>query len=142
MPDSDLRRRREATVRAHIEAENRHDVPATIATFAHPQYDVAPGDLFFDGPAEIDRLLSSLMRGFSDFHIIVHNLRHADDAVICEITMTGTHDGFWSGLQPTGRRATFRAAAFFLFDADRLLRETIHFDMDTILRQLGAAGRP
>lgn len=142
MIDPDLRRRREATVHAHLDAENRHDVPATIATFAHPQYDVAAGDLFFDGAAAVDRLLGALMRGFSDFHIALRTLRHAADAVICEIEMTGTHDGRWSGLDPTGRHLAVRAAAFFLFEADRLLRETIYFDMDTILRQLGAAGRP
>ena len=138
MNDPELRSRREATVHAHLDAENRHDVNGAIATFAHPQYDVVPGDLFFDGPAEVDRLLSALMRGFSDFHIALRTLRHADDAVICEIEMTGTHDGRWSGLEPTGRRMAVRAAAFFRFEEDRLLRETIYFDMATILRRLGA----
>jgi hypothetical protein len=32
-----LRQRREAIVRQHAEAENRHDVEATIATFHRPR---------------------------------------------------------------------------------------------------------
>jgi len=37
-----LRQRREAIVREHIEAENAHDVSRAIATFHHPRYEVAP----------------------------------------------------------------------------------------------------
>ena len=35
-----LRQRREETVKQHIEAENRHDIEATIATFHRPRYEV------------------------------------------------------------------------------------------------------
>ena len=35
-----LRQRREAIVNQHADAENRHDVEATIATFDRPRYEV------------------------------------------------------------------------------------------------------
>lgn len=52
---NDLRTVRETTVRAHMDAECRHDVAATLATFAEANYDVVPlgsptnGALSLDG---------------------------------------------------------------------------------------------
>src|SRR5205807_923908 len=40
MTDTDLRQRREAIFKAHVEAECRHDVAGTVDTFATPHYDV------------------------------------------------------------------------------------------------------
>ena len=44
-----LRQRREAIVREHMESENRHDFDATIATFAHPRYEMIPTGEVYDG---------------------------------------------------------------------------------------------
>jgi hypothetical protein len=40
MPDSDLRERREAVVREHMESENAREFDRTIETFAHPRYEL------------------------------------------------------------------------------------------------------
>jgi hypothetical protein len=51
----ELRERREAIVREHMETENRHEYDATIATFDHPRYElVGTGDVY-DGPEEVAR---------------------------------------------------------------------------------------
>ena len=44
-----LRQRREAIVQEHMDAENRHDVDATLATFHRPCYDVVPVNEMHDG---------------------------------------------------------------------------------------------
>ena len=41
-PDAELRAKREATIRAHIDAENRRDSEATLATMHEAHYDVVP----------------------------------------------------------------------------------------------------
>jgi len=41
-PDAGLRARREAIIRKQIEAENRFDVDATLATMQEPRYEVIP----------------------------------------------------------------------------------------------------
>src|SRR3954447_19345968 len=49
----ELRRKRDATVREHMESENRHDFEATIGTFSHPRYEIcATGDVY-DGEEEV-----------------------------------------------------------------------------------------
>jgi steroid delta-isomerase-like uncharacterized protein len=130
-----LRQRREAIVRQHAEAENRHDVEATIATFHHPRYEVN-GDPS-DGAEAVRELLQGMMHGLPDLHIDTVKLRHADDAVIIEGLITGTHDGEWAGIPPTGRRVEVPVAAIFEFDGDRLLCEKVYMDFATVLTQIG-----
>ena len=127
-----LRQRREAIVRQHAEAENRHDVEATIATFHHPRYELNGEPR--DGEEAVRELLQGLMHGFPDFHADIGKMRHADDAVIGETIITGTHNGDWAGIPPTGRRVEVPAAAI---DGDRLLCEKVYMDIATMLTQIG-----
>lgn len=130
-----LRQHREAIVRQHADAENRHDVEATIATFHQPRYEVngQPSD----GEAAGRELLHRLMDGFPDLHAEVGEFRHADDAVFGESVITGTHDGEWAGLPPSGRRVEVPVAGIFEFDDDRLVCEKVFIDFAAILTQLG-----
>jgi len=130
-----LRQRREAIVRQHAEAENRHDVEATIATFHHPRYEFNGHPS--DGGEAVRELLQGFMHGFPDFHIEPTRLRHLDDGVLVEGLMTGTHDGEWASMRPTGRRIEVPVVGIFEFDADRLLCEKVHLDMAKVLKQIG-----
>jgi steroid delta-isomerase-like uncharacterized protein len=130
-----LRQRREAIVKRHADAENRHDVEATIATFHRPRYEVngQPSD----GTEAVRELLQGLMNGFPDLHADIGKMRHADDAVFGEGLITGTHDGEWAGIPPTGRRIEVPVVGIFEFDDDRLLCEKVYIDMASILTQIG-----
>ena len=133
-----VRQRREAAVRAHVEAENRHDVDGVIATFHHACYDVVPLGAVSDGAPAVHEFLSGVMGGFADFAAHVPVLHHAEAAVIAEGRFTGTHTGTWAGLPPTGRTVDVRFCAVFDFDEDRMLCERLYFDLATMMRQLGA----
>jgi steroid delta-isomerase-like uncharacterized protein len=130
-----LRERREAIVLEHVAAENRHDIEATLATFARPRYEV--NGVESDGEAAVRDLLHELMTGLPDFHAEVQKIHHADDAVIGEALVTGTHGGEWAGIGPTGRRVEVAIAAIFDFEEDRLVCEKAFYDVATILTQLG-----
>ena len=62
-----LRQRREAIVNQHAEAENRHDVEATIATFHQPRYEVN-GE-----PSDGEEAVRELLQGF--MHLPKHRSR-------------------------------------------------------------------
>jgi steroid delta-isomerase-like uncharacterized protein len=130
-----LRQRREAIVRQHADAENRHDVEATIATFHQPRYEV--NGVPSDGEAAVRELLQGLMNGFPDLHADIGKIRHADDAVFGESVITGTHEGEWAGILPTRRRVEVPVAAIFEFDEDRLLCEKVYMDFAAVLTQIG-----
>ncbi|OBI15631.1 hypothetical protein A5712_28040 [Mycobacterium sp. E2327] len=130
-----LRQRREEIVMRHAEAENRHDIEATIATFHHPRYEVngQPSE----GESAVRELLQGLMTALPDLHAEVGRLRHADDAVLGETVITGTHLGPWAGIPPTGRRVEVPVAGIFEFDGDKLLCEKVYMDFATLLTQIG-----
>jgi steroid delta-isomerase-like uncharacterized protein len=138
----ELRRKREELVIEHMETENRHDYEATIETFDHPRYElVGTGDVY-DGREEVARYFEDTRTAFPDQRNELLALHHADDAVIVEANLLGTHDGPLRGLPPTGRTFEMRFAAVFVFEEDRLVCERVYFDSNTILRQLGIARDP
>jgi steroid delta-isomerase-like uncharacterized protein len=130
-----LRERREATVLEHVAAENRHDVEATIATFHSPRYEV--NGQVVDGEEPVRELLQGLMDGFPDFNAEIEKLHHADEAVFGEARITGTHNGEWNGIPPTGKPVDARIGTVFEFDGDRLLCEKVYWDVATVLQQIG-----
>ena len=78
-----------------------------------------------------------MMHAFPDLHPEIGKIRHADDAIIIEGLITGTHDGEWAGIPPTGRRVEVPAAAIFEFDEDRLLCEKVYMEFAAVLTQIG-----
>jgi len=134
-----IRAEREAIVRRHMEAENVHDFDAVIDTFAHPRYELVATDQVHDGEAAVRAYFRETRTAFPDQRNELISLRHADDAVIVEFWLLGTHEGPLLGIEPTGREFRCRMTAFFLFDERGLVCERVYFDAATILRALGVA---
>jgi len=140
IPD-DLRTRREAVVREHMEAENRHDYDTVLATFAHPRYELMATGQVFDGEDEVRRYFELSRTPFPDQRNELVSLRSTDDAVIVELDLLGTHLGPLRDAEPTGRTFRSRMAALFIFEdgGDGIVCERVYFDSSDILRQLGLA---
>lgn len=137
---SDVRERREAIVREHMDSENRHEYDATMATFEHPRYEIIATGEVFDGEEAVRAYFLETRTAFPDQRNEPIALHHSDDAVIAEFKLLGTHSGSLRGLPPTGRSFACRMTAFFIFEGDdRLVCERVYFDAGTILRQLGLA---
>ena len=140
---ADLRTARERVVAEHIRAEMAGDLDATLATFAgEPEYDIVPIGALHTGDAQVRNLLESLLHAFPDLGLHPMATRHADDAVVIEGRMTGTHRGAYAGFPPTGCAMDLRAAIFFTFDGVDLVRETVYYDELTLLIQIGAVTPP
>jgi steroid delta-isomerase-like uncharacterized protein len=134
-----LRARREAIVREHMDSENRHAFDVTIATFAHPRYEIIPTGEVHDGEEAVRGYFTTSRTAFPDQRNEIRTLHHADDAVIVEFDLLGTHNGPLRGIAPTGREFRCPMVALFVFPAggDRMICERVYFDSATILRQLG-----
>jgi steroid delta-isomerase-like uncharacterized protein len=137
MTEPTLRERREAVVRRHMDSENRHEFDVTLATFAHPRYELVATGEVYDGEEAVRGYYAATRATFPDQRNVVHALHHADDGVIVEFDLLGTHRGPLRGIEPTGREFRCRMAAFFLFAGDRIVCERVYFDSATILGQLG-----
>ena len=125
-----------------MESENHHDFDATIATFAHPRYEIIPTGDVFDGEQEVRRYYAETRAAFPDQRNELTALHHTDDGVVVEFDLLGTHLGRLRSLPPTGRAFRCRMTAFFVFDDERISCERVYFDQATILRQLGLAHDP
>jgi steroid delta-isomerase-like uncharacterized protein len=137
----DLREQREQLVREHMESENMHDFDVTLATFAdHPRYEIVATGEVYDGADAVSRYYQETRTAFPDQRNELISLHHADDAVIVEFWLRGTHRGVFRGVPASGKSFEARMAAFFLFDGERLVCERVYFDAATLLTQLGLTG--
>ena len=132
----DLREHREALVREHMESENRHEFDVTLGTFEHPRYEIVPTGDVYDGAEEVSRYFKETRTAFPDQRNELIALHHADDAVIAEFWLRGTHEGEFRGFAPTGKSFECRCTAFFLFEGETLTCERVYFDAATIAQQL------
>jgi steroid delta-isomerase-like uncharacterized protein len=137
---SDLRERREAIVREHMESENRHEFDTTIDTFEHPRYEIVPTGDVYDGEEAVRGYFAESRKAFPDQRNEIIQLHHMDDGVVAEFTLRGTHEGDLRGMPPTGKEFECRMLALFLFerDSDRIVCERVYFDRATILAQLAS----
>ncbi len=133
-----LRRRRFDVVQAQITAENQHDFVGVIAAFHqhHPRYEVIPFATGADGADAMRVLLQALTSGFPNLYTEIFATHHAEDSVIVEGQLVGTHMGSWLDLPPSHRVINVPCVAIFLFDEDRLLRKRLYFDSGTLTNQV------
>jgi len=143
MPPTDaMREKREEIVREHMESENRHEFDVTLDTFDHPRYELIATGEVHDGAEEVAAYFEESRTAFPDQRNELISLHHADDAVLVEAIIRGTHRGPLRSLPPTGREYELRILAMFVFEEDRLLCERVYFDQLTVLEQLGIARDP
>ncbi len=133
----ELRSKREQIVREHMESENTHDFDVTMETFGHPRYEIVPTGDVYDGPEEVMRYFEDTRAAFPDQRNELIAMHHADDAVIVEFTLLGTHEGPLRGIPATGKEFSCRCVSFFIFEDDQLVCERAYFDSATIMAQLG-----
>jgi len=141
---NDRMSRRLALVKQHIRLENAHDLEGVLATFGSTaHYDDEAWGEHHEGPAGVRRFYQQLMAALPDLEIQVERQHIAEDAVLVEVVIRGTHLGGWRGLPPTGRRVEFPLCGVYTFDEeDRLAGERIYYDRATVLRQLGVFHEP
>ena len=137
--DSEVIEQRLEIVHEHIRLENAHDLASLMGTFGSAaNYDDRPWNEHHRGIAAVTAFYEELLRVLPDLHIEVCNEHATPDAVVVECIISGTHQGAWRGLPPTGRHIEFPVCGIYTFDVDgKLAGERIYYDRATILRQLG-----
>jgi steroid delta-isomerase-like uncharacterized protein len=135
---------RVAIVEQHIRLENEHDLEGVLRTFGDTaRYDDEPWGKHYEGRDGVRVFYEQLMKALPDLEVEVQRRHVADDAILVEVMIRGTHLGGWRGLPATGRRVEFPLCGVYTFDADdRLAGEKIYYDRGTVLRQLGTFHEP
>ena len=133
-----------AVVERHIRLENQHDLEGVLSTFGDAaRYDDEPWNEHYHGRDGVRNFYEQLMTALPDLEIEVRQRHVADEAILVEVTIRGTHLGGWKGLPATGRRVELPVCGIYTFNADgRLAGERIYYDRGTVLRQLGVFHEP
>ena len=127
---------REAVLRRLLDAQNADDTETAIACFAHPRYELVGNQRVYDGADEVRHYYQVTRRYFPDLRFEVIAVHHGDDAVVCELWMSGTHLGSGPEFEATGKRFRCRTAVIFGFDGEQLQGARVYYDTGTIARQL------
>jgi steroid delta-isomerase-like uncharacterized protein len=140
----DARSARIAMVEQHIRLENEHNLDGVLETFGDgAHYDDEAWGEHYRGSDGVRSFYEQLMSALPDLEIDVQRQHVAEDAVLVEVIIRGTHLGAWRGLPATGRRVEFPLCGVYTFDPDdRLAGERIYYDRATVLRQLGVFHEP
>jgi steroid delta-isomerase-like uncharacterized protein len=131
-----------ATFRRFQDAANTHDaelISKTIDELVEPDALIrTPLPIQATGPQALKQVWAMLLRGLPDLHITIEDLIAERDKVVSRNTVTGTHQGEYMGLPPTGKTVTYNEI-FIVRLADGRVAETWGVvDVLSQLRQLGA----
>jgi steroid delta-isomerase-like uncharacterized protein len=126
-------------VKAHMDAEDRQDVDATVATFTDDCYYDVPGlGIHLRGKDEIRRWYEESFAAVPDFRNANERYYESDGNVFFEADIEGTHLGTWAGWAPTGRRFSIPILVRIPIAVDGLIEaEIVHFDNAGLFMQLG-----
>ena len=140
----DRHARRMALVEEHVRCENAHDLDGVLSTFGESaRYDDEPWNEHHEGRDGVRRFYSTLMGAVPDLSIEIVKQHVADETIVLEVVIRGTHLGSWRGLPATGRKLAIPLCGIYTFDADdRLAGERIYYDRATVLQQLGVFHDP
>ena len=115
---------REETLEEHFRAENHHDVPAIVETFA-PDGVLVWGGKPYQGRDVIAALHEGLGFGdrgaFSDLEVVEIRRHVTEDSIVVEQEVRGRHTGTWEGLSATGKVIAVPACTIYEFNEDGLL---------------------
>ena len=129
----------------NIEATERFGEIVNTGQLDHFSEVVAPGSLDHDpapgqeaGPQGFRAFFGMMRAAFPDLHIGVDQMVASDDHVSFAYTITGTHQGEFMGVAPTGRRISARGMQIGRFENGLLVERWGSSDELGLLKQLGA----
>ncbi len=127
-------------MREHMASENESRFDDTLATFTHPRYELIGTGQVYDGADEVKEYYTRSRAVFPDQRNEVRSLLSAQDTVVVEFDLLGTHLGSLSGEEPSGKSFRCPMVALFEFesDGDGIVCERVYFDSETIYGQLRA----
>jgi steroid delta-isomerase-like uncharacterized protein len=139
---TDQVRRNKATFRRFHDAVNSGDaelIAQTIDEVVEPDVRIGtPLPIDATGAQALKQVWTTLLRAYPDLHVAVEDLIAEADKLVIRNVVTGTHQGEYLGLPPTGRSVTYNEIFIFRFEDGRIAETWGVVDVLAQLRQLGA----
>lgn len=88
------------------------------------------------GPGPVKSWLAGLKEAFPDLAVRTDQVVAEGDTVAVRASWTGTHEGAFQGVAPTGRTVSFSGAVFWRLKGTKLAERWSFIDRSALLRQL------
>ena len=127
---AELRRIKRLWVR-HSIAEDRRDIDGLIATLAEGcAYEIVPTGQRWEGHAGARQFYEELFAAFPDNAFALSEIVIGPQGVFEVATLTGTNQGPWAGVPPSGLAVSLEVLIYFPWDpvTERFTGERIWFD--------------
>jgi predicted ester cyclase len=94
------------------------------------------------GPDGAKVLVQFFLAAFPDFVINIRDAVAEGDRVAVRYEFSGTHQGPWMGLDPTGRHVSVEGITLYRLANQQIVETFFAYDALGLLRQLGATSLP
>lgn len=128
-------------VRKHIESLNSKDLTAFLELHADDAV-IHGASEEYEGLDGIERFARNQVETFPDVTVRGEDLFAADDRVAARVTLSGTHDGPFFGVESTGERVEITAIGIFRIEDGSVAEMWLESDQLGALAQLGALDIP
>jgi steroid delta-isomerase-like uncharacterized protein len=130
-----------ATFKRFHEAANTGDaefVSKTIDELVAPDAVIrTPLPIDATGAELLKQVWAMLLRIYPDIHLTVHDVIAEGDKVVGRTTVTGTHQGEFMGVGPTGKSVTYNEMFMFRFADGRVVETWGVVDVYAQMKQIG-----
>lgn len=123
----------------HSIAEDKRDLQGLIDTLAEDcVYEVVPTGQRWEGHEGARTFYTTFLGAFPDVHFDLTEIVIGPQGVIEIATMTGTHQGEWAGITPSGKSVRMQIIIHFPWNAaaGKFSGENVYFDRSTLVEQL------
>ena len=131
-----------AIARRAYDAINRNDLDALeeMVDSDITDHDPAPGQ----GPGleGVKQYFSSLHAAFPDVHMDVEDMIAEGEKVVARVSVSGTHEEEFLGIEPTGNRVTIKGIDILCITDGKVVEHWGNFDDLGMLQQLGVVEPP
>jgi steroid delta-isomerase-like uncharacterized protein len=130
-----------ATFKRFHEAANTGDaefLSKTIDELVAPDAVIrTPLPIDATGAELLKQVWAMLLRIYPDIHLTVHDVIAEGDKVVGRTTVTGTHQGEFMGVGPTGKSVTYNEMFMFRFADGRVVETWGVVDVYAQMKQIG-----
>jgi steroid delta-isomerase-like uncharacterized protein len=89
------------------------------------------------GKDAVEEEIREMKTGFPDVTIQTDEMLAGDDIIMHELTWTGTHEGEFNDISPTGREVEVKAMVKLVLEDGKIKEDRTYFDSQDVLAQLG-----
>jgi steroid delta-isomerase-like uncharacterized protein len=119
-----------------LDAVNAHDLDTLVTHYADTLEERMP-DRTITSPAELRAYMEELFTALPDVRFDVHTIAESGEDVIVYWTVTGTHEGVFQGIKPTGTKLSVEGFERMTIRDGKLVANRVVFDRTSFGQQLG-----